>query len=77
MKRLSFKLMQWIQSFFKKKKNKEVKSPEIGTFDTSHLVFESLNSDKDIKDDFNVFSEIKNGAPINLYIPSIFNHFNP
>ena len=60
MKRLSFKLMQWIQSFFKKKKNKEVKFPEIGTFDTSHLVFESLNSDKDIKDDFNVFSEIKN-----------------
>jgi hypothetical protein len=60
MKRLSFKLMQWIQSFFKKKKNKEVKSPEIGTFDTSHLVFESLNSDKDIKDDFNVFSQIKN-----------------
>ena len=75
MKRLVFKLMQWIQSFFKKKKNKEAKFPEVGTITPIEEKIESESRyrpeflkqlkpieipEKDIKDDFNVFSEIKN-----------------
>ena len=75
MKRLVFKLMQWMQSFFKKKKNKEAKFPEVGTITPIEEKIESESRyrpeflkqlkpieipEKDIKDDFNVFSEIKN-----------------
>ena len=59
MKRLIFNLIQFIKSFFKKREKKEVEFPEIGTFDTSHLVFEPLNYNNNKEDDFNVFAETK------------------
>ena len=60
MKRLIFNLIQFIKSFFKRRGKKEAEFPEIGTFDTSHLVFEPLNYNNNKEDDFNVFSQIKN-----------------